>query len=214
MTTLRAWNLGSVCLILLASVTCAHQKPQSPTPGPPVGFTAPSAADLPPPDDVPGLFTVRQRLVAKSPHGGGSFEAVLAKNYGRLTIVGLMPYGARAFVLEQTRTDVKFTNHMPREPPFPPAWILLDVHRVFGTWLGPPIAAGRREGTKLGEHIVEVWRDGRLAERTFTRANPTPGPPTGSITITYQGEARPGIAERVVVRNERFQYDLSIQTLP
>jgi Protein of unknown function (DUF3261) len=198
--------LSSVGFFLAA---CAHQEPP-PTANP--GPQLPTAADLPPPDTIPGSFTVRQKLVAKSEKGGGSFEAVLQKRPGHVTILGLLPIGARAFVLEHDGKDVKVTNYLPRDPPFPPHLVLLDVYRVFGAWLGPPPPAdGEREGTVRGERIHERWRAGRLVERTFVRAGS--GPP-GTISITYEGEALPGVAENVTIKNARFGYALSIHSVP
>jgi hypothetical protein len=201
----RAWGL----LGIVVAAACAHEAP--PPPARPPGPAIPTPAELPPADTIPGSFTLRQKLVAKSEHGGGSFEAVLQKRPGRVTIVGLLPIGARAFVLEQQGSDVKVTNYLPREPPFPPHLVLLDVHRVFGVWLGPPLTDGEREGIVRGERVHERWRAGRLVERTFVRASP--GQP-GTIAITYEGEALPGLAAHVTIRNARFGYELAIVSLP
>ena len=146
---------------LLASA-CAHR----PAPAPP---PAPTAKDLPPPDAIPGTFIVRQKLSARSSRGGGSFEAVLQKKPGEVLLVGLTPYGARAFVLRQTDGDVQFTSYIPRDLPFPPTFILLDVHRVLDAWLGPALPSGERAGDVAGERVRERWRAGRLVERTFAR---------------------------------------------
>ena len=94
----------------------------------------------------PGTFTLRQKLTATSPKGGGSFEAVLQKQPGTLTLVGLTPYGSRAFLLQQTKGDVSFTKYIPRELPFAPTFLLLDIHRVLATWIGPPLVTGRAFG--------------------------------------------------------------------
>jgi hypothetical protein len=188
----------------------AHQPPAGKT-LPVNSAAAPPAAELPGPDAIPGIFTVRQKLVAQSNHGGGSFEAVLAKSAGRLMLIGLLPYGARAFVLDQKGSEVRFTNYLAREPPFPPSWMLLDVYRVFGNWLGEPLLDGEREATTRGERVRERWGAGRLLERTFVRAS---ADPAGMISITYEGMARPGFAEHVTLRNGRFGYQLSIHTLP
>jgi Protein of unknown function (DUF3261) len=211
LATLNQVVLGVVLFVGIQLGACsAHRAPIAQTL--PVNIAAaPAAADLPLPDAIPGSFTVRQKLVAQSDHGGGSFEAVLAKSDGRLMLIGLLPYGARAFVLDQKGSDVQFTNYLPREPPFPPTWMLLDVYRVFGTWLGEPPRDGEREATTRGERIRERWQAGRLVERTFVRAA---ADPAGIISITYEGMARPGFAEKVTLRNGRFGYQLSIHTLP
>src|SRR6478609_4864398 len=130
--TVRAAALAT----LLAAAGCIHHT----APPERSKMAPPTAAELPPPDAIPGTFTVRQKLRATSPKGGGSFEAVLQKTPGTLTLVGLTPYGSRAFLLQQTKGDVSFTKYVPRDLPFAPTFMLLDIHRALGQWLGPPLA--------------------------------------------------------------------------
>lgn len=215
---LYALSLGAVTALLLA---CHARRPPE-TAG---RLTPPPAASLPPPDAIPGAFAVRQKLVATSAHGGGSFEAVLKKVPGRLTLLGLTPYGSRAFLLEQAGPDVSFTSYIPRDLPFPPTYVLLDVHRVFDAPLGaaPPVSDGdgpgahEREGVVRGELVRERWRGGHLVERTFTDATsaaPTTstGPPL--VTVTYEGEGPAGLAAHVTLVHHRFGYRLEVDTLP
>ena len=196
---------------LLASA-CAH----GPAPAPP---PAPTARDLPRPDAIPGTFTVRQKLSARSSHGGGSFEAVLQKKPGEVLLVGLTPYGARAFVLRQTDGDVQLTSYVPRDLPFPPTFILLDVHRVLDAWLGPALPSGERAGDVAGEHVHERWSAGRLVERTFARlpearlAAVAAEPPV-DVKITDDGDGPAGLAALVTLENVRFGYALTIRSFP
>jgi len=193
--------------LLAAATACIHHTapPERPKMAPP------TAAELPPPDAIPGTFTVRQKLRATSAKGGGSFEAVLQKTPGTLTLVGLTPYGSRAFLLQQTKGDVQFTKYVPREMPFPPTFMLLDIHRVLDRWLGPPLPAGERSGRAGDETIHERWQDGRLVERTFT--NPAAQPP-GTITISYAGTDTSGIPARISLQNARLDYRIDIETVP
>ena len=187
---------------------CAHQP--APPPTPPVA--PPTAAELPPPDGIPGTFAVRQKLTATSPKGGGSFEAVLQKQPGTLTLLGLTPYGSRAFLLQQTKGDVQFTKYIPRELPFAPTFLLLDIHRVLGRWLGPPLASGERSGQVGDETIRERWQDGNLIERTFTTVKSNP---PGTITISYAGTtAGAPFATHITLRNARLDYRIDIDTVP
>jgi hypothetical protein len=203
---------------LLAIAACAHQPPPPPLP-------APTAAELPPPDVIPGSFTLRQKLTATSAKGGGSFEAVLQKQPGTLTVVGLTPYGSRAFLLQQTKGDVQFTKYVPRDLPFAPTFLLLDIHRVLGVWLGPPPAggSGERSGQVGDETIRERWQDGKLIERTFTSAKSNP---PGVITISYAGQnasqgasqgaakGASNIATHITLQNARLDYRIVIETVP
>lgn len=188
---------------------CAHHAAAPPA-RPPVA--PPTAAELPPPDTIPGTFAVRQKLTASSAKGGGSFEAVLQKAPGTLTLVGLTPYGSRAFLLQQTKGDVQFTKYVPRDLPFAPTFMLLDIHRVLGRWLGPPLLGGERTGQVGDERIHERWQDGNLVERTFTSAR---GSPPGTVTISYTGYAAGApLPARITLRNARLDYRIDIDTVP
>jgi hypothetical protein len=198
---------AAACLALLAA-GCIHHETAPP---PRNAVPPPTAAELPPPDAIPGAFAVRQKLTATSPQGGGSFEAVLQKQPGTLTLVGLTPYGSRAFLLQQTKGDVQFTKYIPRDLPFAPTFLLLDIHRVLGTWLGPPLAAGERAGQVGNETIHERWQDGKLIERTF--ASSTTNPP-GTIAISYAGYGASPFATHISLRNARMDYRVDIETVP
>ena len=188
---------------------CAHQQTAPAKQGP----APPTAAELPPPDSIPGTFTLRQKLTATSAKGAGSFEAVLQKQPGTLTLVGLTPYGSRAFLLQQTRGDVSFTKYIPRDLPFAPTFLLLDIHRVLATWICPPLVTGDRSGQAGDETIHERWQDGKLIERTFTNAK---AQPPGTITITYAGygASNGATATHITLRNARLDYRVDIETVP
>jgi len=199
-------------VIALAVTSCAHQPP------PPAGLPAPAAADIPPADALPGTFTVRQKLKATSAKGGGSFEAVLQKKPGKLTLLGITPYGSRAFLLEQTGGEIQFQSFIPRDLPFPPTFVLLDIHRVLDTWLGPPPPGGegQRADVRRGERVAERWHAGHLVERTFTRVAPDPnaGPAaSGVITATYEGDGPSGLPAHVKLVNPRLGYEIAIDTV-
>ena len=144
--------------------------------------------------------------------GSGSFEAVLQKEPGKLSLLGFTPYGARAFLLEQSASaGVKLTSFVPRELPFSPDFILMDIHRVLDAWLGPPPAAdGERAGTVHDERVHERWIGGHLATRTFAAAN---DPARAITTIEYEGVTPAGLPAKVSIANARFGYDLTITTV-
>jgi hypothetical protein len=201
----RALLLGLV--LSLAGASCGHRGPAAPPPSLP----SPPATDVPPPDFIPGAFAVRQKVTARSRQGGGSFEAVLQRQPGKLILLGLTPYGSRGFLLEQTASDLKFTSYLPRDLPFPPTFMLLDVYRVFGQWLGPPLLEGGRAGVVRAELVHERWRGGVLLERTF---GPAAGGLAPTTTIAYEGRGPSGLPAHVVLTNTRFGYTLEIETLP
>jgi hypothetical protein len=166
---------------------------------------------LVPTGDIRGSFLYRQRVTAQRPGHEVSFEAVLQKQGETLTMLGLTPFGTRAFVLQQRGVAVEFTSYLPGELPFPPRYILLDLHRTLFVTLGPAPADGERSAVREGENVREVWRGGRLIERHYTRVD---GNPAGSVDVRYDG----GMVgheppDTVVYRNGWFGYTLTITTL-
>jgi hypothetical protein len=148
-------------------------------------------------------------------HYGGrtsSFSAVLQKQADTLTLIGLTPFGSKAFVIQQVGMAVKFTSYLQGELPFPPRYILFDIHRVyFGGLGGTPLPDGEHIAERDGERIREVWKGGRLFERAFTRLAKDP---PGAMVIAYEGGMAPGASPaRIEIDNGWVGYHLSIATL-
>lgn len=178
----------------------------------------PSDVDYPgalvPVSEIPGAFLWRQQLAAEYGPRTVSFEAVLQKKGEKLVVLGLTPYGSRAFVIEQVGTSFTFTNHLPPEHalPFPPRSILLDIHRAWFMALpGAPRADGEHTGVREGEEVTEVWRGGAVLERRYRRLD---GAPPGEIRVTYGAgmrDLRP--PDEAVVDNAWFGYRLVVRTV-
>jgi hypothetical protein len=164
----------------------------------------------PPPEG--GDFIRSQKVVARYRGRTNSFSAVLQKRAGTLTLIGMTPFGSKAFVIEQVGTEVKFTSYLPQEVPFPPRYVLFDIHRVyFGGLGGAPLPDGEHVAEKDGERIREVWKGGRLFERAFTRLA---ADPPGVMVIVYQGGMAPGTSPaQIELDNGWLGYHLSIATL-
>ena len=191
------------CLIAFV-VACASARPAPPPRPYPGVLTRPSAH--------PGDFIRRQKLTARFGEQTQSFEAVLQKQGDKLKLVGLTPFGTKAFLLEQDGLEVTFTSFMPRELPFPPRYILQDVHRVyFSGGPGEPLSDGEHAREQPGEKITERWLGGRLLERRFTRVA---GDPPGVLAVTYEGGLAGGTSPRLIaIDNGWLGYSLSIETL-
>ncbi len=189
-----------VALALLFS--CATARPRPPAQEYPGVLVHPSV--------LPGDFLRTQKLVARFGDHSHSLEAVLQKKGDDLTLVALSPFRTRLFVLEQHGLEIKFTSYLPQELPFPPRYILYDVERVYFRGLpGAPLPDGEHAAEQSGETLREVWADGRLLERDFTR----PGM-QGRVAVTY----RPGMAGDVSsplieIDNGWMGYHLTIQTI-
>lgn len=189
----------------LALAACVAPRPRALTARDYPGALVPVA-------DIAPDFIARQRVVATAsgrPHG---FDAALQRRGDALTLVGLTPFGARAFVIEQRGQSVAFTPHLTRSLPFPPRFILLDVHRALFMGLPAPHPAdGEQRGARDGEEITERYAGGRLTERRFRRLD---GHPAGEVVVRYDGGMEPPRPPRALtLRNGWLGYELRVETL-
>jgi hypothetical protein len=138
------------------------------------------------------------------------FDAALQRSGNSLTVVGLSPMGSVGFSIQQNATSIDVVNNMAEQMVIPPRFILLDVQRAFFPWSGTPLLDGERSEQKNNELITEVWRNGKLAKRTFTRLDQQP---KGTITITYEWH-KPNwvLPTRTILDNAWFGYELTIVT--
>lgn len=174
-----------------------------------------------PPGEYPGTlvptqalgedFIARQRVTARHGSREFSFEAALQKRGDALTLLGLTPFGTRAFVLQQRGVEMEFTSSLPEPLPFPPRYILIDIHRVFFIRVAPgPLPDGTHTAVRDGEEVREEWAGGRLQARHFRRLD---GRPPGTIDIQYEGALDAATsARRVEFHNRWFGYTLQIET--
>jgi hypothetical protein len=217
----ETWNVARWLgrIVLCAAAACAAGTPKE--------ADWPSVGILLAPAIRPGDFLDRQRIVATYKGHTASFDAVVQKKGNELLLVGLTPFGSRAFVLRQVGGEASFESFVPQTLPFPPNYILVDVERVFFPWTdeAPPIDANR-QFLRDGEIVTERWQAGRLLRRTFSRDGVHPGAspeggrnasdlPPGQIVVDYDGGmASDGTpAPHVSFDNAQFGYHLDITTL-
>jgi hypothetical protein len=159
-----------------------------------------------------GLF-LRQRIDARFGERTMSFSAVLQVDGGVLSLLALTPYGTRAFLIEQIGQSIRFTPYIDRELPFPPRFIVLDVHRALFSGLATPSprADGEHSYERDAERITERWQGGTLRERRFERLDHKP---KGTIRVGYgAGVAPNAIPRHIELDNGWFGYQLSIRAL-
>ncbi len=177
---------ATLLLVLLSACGGTTTPPQE---------AAPYPTHLVMPADLPGQWALEQDVTIHHAEGESSFHAVLQKQDNTLTMVGLGPAGGRAFVLTQNGMDFDWQTFVTIELPFPPEYMLYDVHR---TWLQPnqPPVDGSSEMTfeRDGERIHERWNGGKLLERTFERLD---GVPAGKIVVDYEGGMAPNAPAEV-----------------
>jgi hypothetical protein len=162
-------------------------------------------------------FAVDHQITAIHAEGQESFRALLEKAHDSLTIVGLGPHGSRAFTLAQEGMEVRFESNLPREMPFPPRYILIDIHRTWLVGLGEALSDGNHESVieenGESEAVTETWADGRLLERTFRSVSDA----NGVIRIHYEGGLSPDPSAppptRIELHNERFGYRLVMDNI-
>lgn len=165
------------------------------------------------PASLEGDFAAEQEVRMTHPRGENVFRAVLQKQGDELLLLGLAPHGGRAFLLRQRGDEVSFESYMPFELPFPPEYILHDVHRTW--FLGLP--SGERSALRDGERVQEETdAEGRVVERRFERLD---GRPQGTIVVRFAGGLAPGAPLRaappdeVVFDNGWYGYQATIRTL-
>lgn len=204
-------SIGPVLLVMLMGA-CAKGQQKTGEAAPPslseTDYPGELARTLTGPD-----FMARQRLrgTARGREIGG--EVVLQKQGDTLTLVGLTPFGTKAFVARQQGAEESVQVLAPEgKLPFPPRFMLLDVHRVHFLGLpGGQLQDGTHRGEVGQERVTEVWQGGALLERRFERKD---GRPAGTIAITYEGGMKDGVLPaRVRLDNGWFAYQIVVETL-
>lgn len=193
-------------LAICGSLVACH--PDPPQPPPAGGYPG----ELVSTEAMGQDFLLRQRVSATYGEHNTSFEAALQLREGALTVLGLTPFGSKAFVLTQTGTEVAFEKFVDRELPFPPDYILLDIHRALFMTVGDGVLAdGEHSAERAGERITESWSGGRLRRRIFARLD---GQPAGEIVVRFEDGHVPGQVPGVMeLSNGWFGYRLEIRTL-
>ena len=156
------------------------------------------------PTQIDGGFLVRQKITGHFDGHSQSFEAVLQKRGPTLTVIGLTPYGTKAFVLIQEGKQLNFESFMPegRSLPLDPNYLLQDIHHAF--FLTPD-----SETSEVCSQTVAD--DGRVLVRTFRRASDLEG---AAVVVSYTGRVEGQVfPERVTLDNGYYGYSLTIETV-
>jgi Protein of unknown function (DUF3261) len=185
-------------LVLCLVVACGGARPP---PAAPVTLQ-PLAADARPP------FVLEQRLRGRYGEREVDAHVVLQWHEGLLRLVGLAPFGARAFVVEQRGSEVRVENSLGRELPFDPRHVLVDIQRVLFAGFSSAQPDGEHELRQGGALIRERWQAGRALERRFVAPAGK-----GDVIVSFSGPAAPVIAPHVRLVNESLGYRLEIETL-
>jgi len=190
----------ALTLGLGAGIACAPPVPPGTYPG-----------ELLNPKSVAQDYVIRQHIEGRYGERNVAFDAVVQKQGDVLLVLTLTPYGSRAFLVEQTGLDVRVEKFVPRDLPFDPSFILLDVQRTFMMGLPDgPLDDGWHKARMGDELVRERWLGGKLHERRYARRDRKP---KGDVVVAYEGGYVPG--ERppnITLTNEWFGYTLTLQT--
>ncbi len=171
------------------------------------------AALMPVPATAPN-FMARQKLIGRYGEREFRAEVIIQKQGEKLVLIGLSPFGTKGFVLEQTGVEVEYTSHMPegRELPFPPVFMLVDVHRSI--WL-----SGQGTAKPDGEHtsergdyrVTDDWRGGLIRAREISPAGEGAAP---EVSIEFPEGARYGVPpSKQLLRHHRYGYSVEVETV-
>lgn len=201
----RSWFLRLTILSLAcAAWACGPKLPPRPPEHAHYGALLPTT-DLGPP------FMVEQQLTGQYGTQDVKLDCVVQLSKGKLTVLGLTPFGTRAFSIEQVGTEVKFEQYVERDIPFDPVNVLYDLHRVFFRHLrDTPGKSGTYQDQDHGDMLRERWERGVLVERRYESLE---GPVANIIVVTYEGPPAPVIARRVKLTNIAYSYTLTIDNV-
>jgi hypothetical protein len=192
--------------LLLALAACAATKPPPPA-EPPVDDD--SAVLIPTDQLAVPPFMVLQRVRGKYGTQDVAFECVVQLSHGKLTVTGITPYTARAFVIEQDGIAVHSEAFMLRDVWFEPLQVLYDVHRTFFRGLPAAQTNGAHEQLDHGEFVRELWDRGHIVERRFHALETS----ASLIVISFEGAPAPLIAPRMRLYNLHYSYWLEIENV-
>ncbi|MET0341513.1 MAG: DUF3261 domain-containing protein [Polyangiales bacterium] len=194
-----AFTMLAVCLSACGG---AQKRPRPPAHAH-LGVLVPSEELKPP-------FVVEQHLSGQYGSRDIKLDCVVQVSNGKLSLLGLTPFGTKAFLIEQVGTDVRFENYVSAELPFEPVQVLYDLHRVFFRGLSTPRQDGTWEEQEHGDMVRERWENGSLVERRFESLE---GPVSNIVVVTYGGPPAPVIARHVTLTNVAYGYTLKIDNL-
>lgn len=182
-------------------------------------------------------FALRQQIHGVWNEREFGLECVVQKQGTKLTVVGLTPFGTKAFVLTQSGSDIQYQPILTQAEALPPEFIVADIHRSL-LWASPgadPMdsgaaadpqsgaarprslvasfagrGTGERSAQWRGERVTEHWQANALVWRSFE------DPDRARQWSVEFGELEPtlaGLPGTMTIDNGWFGYRLSIRNL-
>lgn len=123
----RAGSLVAGIALVLA---CAHVQP----PAALVPLLLPRLADCPgslkPTEELEGDWVIHERIRVRGERIDEAYGLVVQKAGPKLVLVGLTPFGAKAFSVTQIGVEVWSESKLGAALPVPPENVLRDLHRA------------------------------------------------------------------------------------
>jgi len=125
---------------------------------------------LAPTESMTGDFLLQQSVRVESGDSAWSLRLVSQFHDGELRLVGLDPLGVELFTLLQRGREVDIDALPPPLLDIPPENLLRDLHRIRFLRLAEPDSDGVGQAVRGDIEIIETWKGGRLAQRSFGSA--------------------------------------------
>jgi len=136
-------SAGKLAFALLAVVACAHVQP----PPAVLALALPHLADCPgslrSTAELEGDWVIHERIRVRGERVDEAYGLVVQKNGPRLVLLGLTPFGAKAFSVTQIGVDVWTESKLGPAQPVPPENVLRDLHRAHFLATDDPAFEGR-----------------------------------------------------------------------
>jgi len=165
------------CCLALALLAAACRTPLPPTV--PILAPLPKLADCPgrlrPTQDIEGDWVIHEQVRVT---GGGvdeSYALVIQKTGPRLVLLGLTPFGAKAFSVVQIGTQTWAESYLGPATAVTPENVLRDVHRALFLTVDDP-ALEPRTVSRDAEGAVHVAATGCGYEAVLAPVSATPLP--------------------------------------
>jgi hypothetical protein len=132
-----------LALLAALAASCAHVVP------PPaiVALVLPHLADCPgslrSTAELEGDWVIHERIRVRGDRVDEAYGLVVQKIGPRLVLVGLTPFGAKAFTVTQIGVDVWSESKLGAAQPVPPENVLRDLHRAHFLATDDPAFEGR-----------------------------------------------------------------------
>lgn len=156
-----------------------------------------------------GSLSVMQNIRGKQGLEDVAFQCAVRLSSGKLTIHGTTLDRPRAFLIQQDGVHVQADGATLRDMPLEPVHVLYDIHRVFFRGLQVTQPDGVHDRIEDDELVRELWRDGRLVERTFHSLDTF----SKLVIIQFDGAPTPVVAPRVHLVNVHHGYSLVIENI-